>query len=97
MLDDNFLWLINWYACQCDGDWEHMFGIKISTLDNPGWRILISIKNTELKNKQFPEICTDRSDTDWFFCKIENEVFEGHCGSFNFGEMLQTFRAWAEK
>ena len=29
--------LQKWYKSQCNGDWEHSFGIKIETLDNPGW------------------------------------------------------------
>jgi len=28
--------LQEWYLEQCNGDWEHEFGIKIETLDNPG-------------------------------------------------------------
>jgi len=27
----------DWYRRQCDGDWEHSYGVKIETLDNPGW------------------------------------------------------------
>jgi hypothetical protein len=30
-------WLQAWYAEQCDGDWEHQFGVSVETLDNPGW------------------------------------------------------------
>jgi hypothetical protein len=26
-----------WYGAQCNGSWEHTYGIKIETLDNPGW------------------------------------------------------------
>jgi hypothetical protein len=29
-------WLQGWYATQCDGDWEHEYGVSIETLDNPG-------------------------------------------------------------
>lgn len=32
-----FEWLQKWYKSQCDGDWEHEYGIKIETVDNPGW------------------------------------------------------------
>ena len=34
--------LQHWYESQCDGDWEHEFGVKIGTLDNPGWMVDIS-------------------------------------------------------
>ena len=30
--------LENWYAGQCNGVWEHGCGVRIDTLDNPGWR-----------------------------------------------------------
>ena len=48
-MNDNLLWLMNWYAQQCDGDWEHENGIKIGTLDNPGWYIKIMLGGTELE------------------------------------------------
>ncbi|MDO7908781.1 Imm53 family immunity protein [Paenibacillus sp. JX-17] len=36
-------WLQEWYASQCDGDWEHSNGIKITSIDNPGWYVEINI------------------------------------------------------
>lgn len=32
---DILKWLENWYSSNCDGDWEHLYGITIRTLDNP--------------------------------------------------------------
>ncbi len=43
-------WLENWYSSQCDGSWEHFYGIKIETLDNPGWAVEIDLCETELIN-----------------------------------------------
>ena len=40
--------LVAWYQSQCDGDWEHGEGIEISTLDNPGWSIRVSVVDTAL-------------------------------------------------
>jgi hypothetical protein len=40
--------LQNWYAAQCDGNWEHAWGIKIDTLDNPGWTVTIYLHDTPL-------------------------------------------------
>jgi hypothetical protein len=34
--DDLLRWLQDWHAGQCDGDWEHSYGVDIGTLDNPG-------------------------------------------------------------
>jgi hypothetical protein len=96
MLDDNLFWLINWYDCQCDGDWEHQFGIRIETLDNPGWSIRLSIQETELQDKEFQNINIERTEKDWIFCRVSNGFFEGNCGTFNLPEVLQIFRDWAE-
>jgi hypothetical protein len=30
--------LQQWYRAQCNGDWEHSYGVMVDTLDNPGWR-----------------------------------------------------------
>ncbi|WP_239135544.1 Imm53 family immunity protein, partial [Actinoplanes derwentensis] len=29
---DALTWLQGWYATQCDGDWEHEYGVSIETL-----------------------------------------------------------------
>ena len=39
-------WLEQWYEKTCDGDWEHIYGISIDTLDNPGWRVRIDLRET---------------------------------------------------
>ena len=31
--------LSNWFASQCDGEFEHAYGIRIESTDNPGWLI----------------------------------------------------------
>ena len=43
---NNFLWLEQWYLQQCDGEWEHSFGVTIGTLDNPGWTVRINLQGT---------------------------------------------------
>jgi len=47
--------LTKWFDEQCNGDWEHHYGIKIETLDNPGFLIKIDIKDTKLISKHFNE------------------------------------------
>jgi leucyl-tRNA synthetase len=34
MKQDDFSWLQKWYYLQCDGDWEHTYGIDLKTLEN---------------------------------------------------------------
>ena len=43
--------LQDWYQQECDGNWEHQYGIKIDTLDNHGWYVAIDLVETSLENK----------------------------------------------
>lgn len=95
-MEDNFLWLFQWFRKQCDGDWEHGHGIHIGTLDNPGWYLSININETECDGKDFKEIIVERSNEDWFHCSVKGGRFEGPCGPFNLPEVLQIFRSWVE-
>lgn len=90
-------WLENWYLSQCDGDWEHDYGIRISTLDNPGWSVSINILDTSIKGKPFEDLSTDRSENDWVHCRLRNEVFEGFGGPKNLEEIIKTFKDWVER
>lgn len=47
-------WLMNWYNTQCDGNWEHDYGILIETTDNPGWSIEINLQNTSVNDLEIP-------------------------------------------
>lgn len=94
--DDGFLWLLKWYQNHCDGDWEHGNGIRIDTIDNPGWSISINLEETELEIKAFQKIEIERIDNDWLYCCIKDNKFEGRCGTNNLPEILQIFRNWAE-
>lgn len=96
MINDDLIWLLQWYSNQCDGDWEHEYGVRIGTLDNPGWRLRISLVGTELENKKFNEIKLERSENDWLFCFVAEGHFEGACGLFNLPDALKIFRNWAE-
>ncbi len=89
--------LQNWYASQCNGDWEHTFGIKIDTLDNPGWELEIDLEETELEAKEFEPILRgdSESDTDWIYCKVDNRKFSAGGGISNLPEMIETFLQWS--
>jgi hypothetical protein len=89
--------LRNWYAAQCDGDWEHSYGIKIDTLDNPGWLLSIDLADTLLQGKYFAPIHRGDSDagTDWLHCKVVADKFEAAGGVPNLPDMLEAFLLWA--
>jgi hypothetical protein len=48
--------LQNWYSTQCDGDWEHQYGVSLDTLDNPGWRLKIDLCGTAAKDRTLDRI-----------------------------------------
>jgi hypothetical protein len=67
--------LQNWYLTNCDGDWEHSYGISISTLDNPGWMVKIDVTDTCLHNLAY-EKQVDNGNFDWLLIKTINHVIE---------------------
>ncbi len=79
-MKDNFLWLLEWYYTQCDGDWEHGNGITIGTIDNPGWYLKVSLDETEVENRTFQIIDINRSENDWLYCAVEEKIFKGFGG-----------------
>ena len=96
MKDNSVDWLQNWYRSQCDGEWEHSYGIKIETLDNPGWIVTIDLLETELEVYKFKEISVKRFDDDWIDCLVKNGKFRGAGGSLNLLEILHIFKEWVE-
>jgi hypothetical protein len=64
-MNDNLFWLLQWYHRQCDGEWEHENGIKIGTIDNPGWYLKVSLDQTEMQDQRFVIVDIQRSENDW--------------------------------
>ena len=88
--------LESWYAAQCDGDWEHQFGIKIETVDNPGWVATIELSDTTLSEKAFPEVVEHYDhETEWLRCWREGSQFKIACGPSRLSDGLRVFLAWA--
>lgn len=90
------VWLQQFYLSQCEGDWEHSYGIRIETLDNPGWQISIDLADTPYEGKLFNEFQHLRTENDWIDCRIEGTVFRGFCGPANLSETVAVFRDWVE-
>ncbi|MEU0544681.1 immunity 53 family protein [Nocardia sp. NPDC005978] len=88
-------WLQSWYAAQCDGDWEHGWGVRIETLDNPGWLVEINLEQTDLEDQKYPRQQIDRSEHDWVHAWTAGQTFRLACGPRNLTEALALFRVWA--
>lgn len=96
MSENIYGWLQSWYQNNCSGDWEHIYGITIKTVDNPGWYVTINLAETRYENLSFEPINVELSDIDWYFCLIREQTFEASCSSLNLTMILQIFRDWVE-
>lgn len=67
------------------------FGIKIDTLDNPGWSVSIDLIETIYEKKLFKEIDIQKSPDKWMQCSLKNDVFYGARGPKNLIGILKTF------
>lgn len=93
---DEIQWLQRWYRSQCDDEWEHAYGIKIDTLDNPGWSVAIDIKGTTVENRPFQAVKIERTETDWIHCRVDKSRWKGFGGPNNLIEIVSVFRNWVE-
>src|SRR5262245_43882128 len=89
--------LASWHGLQCDGDWEHSYGIRIETLDNPGWSVKIDLTGTDLEEAPFEEYKEDFDHVArWLTCRKDGSAFCIACGPSRLEDALQVFLAWAE-
>ena len=89
--------LQEWYSQNCNGDWEHLYGITIENIDNPGWSVKINLAETGLEEVDFPEAKTQReNENDWYYCQKKGSDFLGAGGPFNLTEIVTIFLDWAE-
>ena len=95
-----------WYASQCDGDWEHSYGIRIETLDSadpklgrgapPGWFVTVELDDTELEDRPFAELKDNYDEeTAWMRCWRDGTSFKGACGPLRLGDVIEAFLVWA--
>ncbi|KWT87594.1 MULTISPECIES: immunity 53 family protein [unclassified Variovorax] len=87
--------LSRWFEEQCNGEWEHTYGVSIETLDNPGWTVRIDLQELDVKLPQFVPLKVERSEVDWINCKVEEEAFVAFGGSSNLDEIVTVFLDWA--
>ena len=87
--------LQNWYTSHCNENWEHSYGIKIETLDNPGWSLTVDLVGTNLEGQQFAELKRENSDNDWHFCWVKENQFHGAGDAHKLECLIYVFLDWA--
>jgi hypothetical protein len=100
-MDESLRSLQDWFARQCDGDWEHGCGVEITTLDNPGWRVEIDLVGTDLETRNFQSIMEpgeaaafEASDR-WLQCWVEDGRWQGAGDETKLALIVRTFLDWA--
>lgn len=94
--NDYFQYLVNWYAEQCDGDWEHEFGIRLVTLDNPGWNLEVDLVGTEWEGRVVSRTRRDFDDGGWITFASDGAVFDASCDPFSLRLAFLEFKALVE-
>ena len=102
--------LDDWFSSQCDGDWEHQFGINLETTDNPGWLMRVSLEGTSLEAAAFAGFESSKRDSaghSRVICRITewnppggnetHRVFEGYADAGHLNDMLRVFLDWVAK
>lgn len=88
--------LCEWYERQCADGWHEDHGVKIDTLDNPGWSMKIDLEGTPAMGKSFADLRIERSDRDWIAARKSGEVFEAFGGTANLEEIIEVFLNWVD-
>ena len=98
----DLLWLQQWYASCCNGAWEHERGVSFTTLDNPGWRVIIDLVGTPL-DRLLAETGEPPGEANgnvggkrWMVCKIAAGQFIGAGDPEKLSLILGQFRAWVQ-
>ena len=94
---DILQWLENWFLDNCDGDWEHCYGIHISNIDNPGWLVDIDLIDTNLEYEHFDTIQKYNNESNWIHCSVVDGVFKGRGSTGKLKEILNIFYEWVTK
>lgn len=69
----------SWYASNCDGEWEHEFGVRIATTDNPGWHIKIDVSETDLEGVLVQRERREFPGGGWMIAWSDGSVFQAAC------------------
>jgi Immunity protein 53 len=93
---DGLHWLQNFLHRRSNGEWEHTYGIDISSIDNPGWRVKIDLGSLDQEKPLYERTEIERSEGDWIHCWVDSDTasFHGAGGVGNLVEIIDAFRAF---
>lgn len=86
----------SWYASNCDGEWEHEFGVRMATTDNPGWHIEIDVSETDLEGVLVERVRRDFPEGGWMIAWSDGKVFQAACSPLSLCDVDEFFKKVAE-
>ncbi|WP_316814424.1 immunity 53 family protein [Pedobacter heparinus] len=89
-------WLADWYKSECNGDWEHTYGIQIGTIDNPGWSLRVDLLETRYEGKKM-SMKVLNSDEDWYDVTSNGEFFTAVGDASKLQLLITLFKEFIEK
>jgi hypothetical protein len=92
-VDASIAQICSWYAAQCNGDWEHKYGVRIDSLDNPGWQVAVDVAETDRAGTPFAPIEWQGSDR-WLTAEREGDEVVMYCGPRELDAALEILATW---
>ena len=89
--------LAAWYARQCDGDWEHDAGIRITTLDNPGWSLRVNLRGTDLEGVALETERTESENGAWTVIACDGATFDAAGDEHSLPRLLARFQEFCTR
>ena len=89
--------IIEWYQSHCDDSWEHQYGVRLETLDNPGWRLTVDLIHTDLQGRMMTEVREGIAPEDhpvsprWIRCSVTANQFRGACDPTQVARLFEIF------
>ena len=86
-----------WFTARCDGEWEQHYGVRIDSLDNPGWTLEIDLEGTPAQSRCLARTMIQRGENDWIHYWVERKRFQARVGIGNLDEAIRIFVDWFDR
>jgi hypothetical protein len=94
--------LATWFEAQCDGNWEHHYGVVLESLDNPGWRLTVDLKSEHpdvllISEGEPPGPQTGNvGGRSWLVCEVRQNRFLAAGDPTRLEELVRRFNMFIE-
>ena len=95
MESSNSLQRLEAWCSQQGENWDRGGAIRIETIGDPGWRVHVDLRGSELERRDHDEVRQLCPGNRWLHCRVRNGCFEGCGGSEMLDTILAHFLEWA--